>query len=125
MTFKKYFYLLTISLSFVGQTFAYASEFSVPGNRKSKNQASIQDSLNWSVSFMKKIFNGSGEWFMTNESFQKSIKGVIDYAENDPIDTVVVNMNHLLKSDSIPRIFNRKAENIPNKKNSAGLPVCR
>ena len=115
MMFKKYFYLLTISLSFIGQNFASTSEFSVPGNRKSKNQASIQDSLNWSVSFMKKVFNGSGEWFITNESFQKSIKGVIDYAENDPIDTVVVNMNHLLKSDSIPRIFNRKAESIPNK----------
>ncbi len=116
MMFKKYFYLLTISLSFIGQNITYASEISVPDNRKSRNQASIQDSLNWSISFMRKIFNGSGEWFMTNESFQKSIKGVIDYAENDPIDTVVVNMNHFLTSDSIPRIFNRKAENIPNKK---------
>ncbi|HWS01165.1 MAG TPA: DUF3078 domain-containing protein, partial [Prolixibacteraceae bacterium] len=75
----------------------------------------IRDSLSWSVSFMKKIFNGSGEWFMTDESLKKSIKGVIDYSENEPIDTVVVNLNKLLKSDSIAPIFDREADNIPNK----------
>jgi hypothetical protein len=95
---------------------SFASDFPVGVNRKSKNAASIRDTLTWSVSYMKKIFNGSGEWFMTHESFHKSIKSIIDYAENEPIDTSVVKMNHLLRNDSIPLIFNRKPENIPNKR---------
>ena len=114
--FRKYSYLLLFSLLIMGQTGVYAFDFQTKGNRKSRNPEPIQDTLSWSVSFMKKIFNGSGEWFMTNESFKKSIKGVVDYAENEPIYTVVVRMGHLLKADSIPLIFNRKAENIPNKK---------
>ena len=61
---------------------------------------------------MKKVFNGSGEWYMTSDSYGKSVKGVLDYAENEPIDTSVVYMNQLLKSDSVQLIFNRKPENI-------------
>jgi len=116
MTFKKYIYLLIISVICIGQYSLSAADFSAYGNRKSRNPGAIKDSLSWSLSLMKKVFNGSGEWYMTNPSFQKSIKGVVNYAENDPIDTLIGNMNQYLKSDSIPRIFNRKADNIPNKR---------
>ncbi|MEI6275115.1 MAG: DUF3078 domain-containing protein [Prolixibacteraceae bacterium] len=116
MTFKKYYYTLVISVVFAMQLSASASGFSVAAERKSKNTASVHDTLSWSVSLIKKIFSGSGEWFMTRESYQKSIRGIVDYSENESIDTIVVNMNHLLGNDSIPLIFNRKAENIPNKR---------
>ena len=116
MTFKKYFYTLIFSALFVVQNSVYAIGFSPAADRKSKNPVPIHDTLSWSVTYMKKVFNGSGEWFMTNESFHKSIRGVIDYAEDEPIDTVVVNMKRLLGNDSIPAIFSRKAENIPNKR---------
>ncbi|HWR99864.1 MAG TPA: hypothetical protein VN249_04565, partial [Prolixibacteraceae bacterium] len=115
MAFNKYSYLLTISLFVIFQQTLSAKDFSASGDRKSGKSGEIRDSLSWSVSFMKKIFNGSGEWFMTDESLKKSIKGVIDYSENEPIDTVVVNLNKLLKSDSIAPIFDREADNIPNK----------
>jgi hypothetical protein len=88
----------------------YGTESFVPDGPKSKNKSSVKDSLSWSVSLMKRVFNGSGEWFMTSDSFRNSVKGVIDYAENDPVDTVVVDMNHLLRTDSIPLIFNRRPE---------------
>jgi hypothetical protein len=120
MTFRKYIYLLIISLMCIGQYPLSAADYPVSGNRKSRNPGAIKDTLSWSLSMVKRVFNGSGEWFMTNSSFQKSIKGVVNYAENDPIDTVIVNMNQLLKSDSIPRIFNRKADNIPNKRAVSG-----
>ncbi len=116
MTVKKYYYTLAISVLILLQLPVFAAVFPAAVERKSKNPASIQDTLSWSVSFMKKVFNGSGDWFMTNQSFQKSIKGIIDYAENDPVDTIVVNMNQLLAADSIPLIFNRKAENIHYKR---------
>src|SRR5665647_1297501 len=112
MVFKKYIYLLIISLICIGHYSLIASDFTTSGDRKSRNPRAIQDSLSWSLSLVKKVFNGSGEWYMTNSSFQKSIKGVVNYDENDPIDTVIVNMNKFLRTDSIPRIFNRKAENI-------------
>ncbi len=73
---------------------------------------------------MKELMNGSGEWFLTRDYFRKPIKGVIDYAENDPIDTVVVHMNQFLQSDTIPIIFNRKVENIPNKRRIPGYVVA-
>lgn len=116
MKIKKYFCMLTFSLFFIGQASASVSTFPDFSNYKTKKPVPIRDTLTWSVSLMKKIFNRSGEWFLTDQVFQKPIKGVLNYAENDPIDTVVVDMNQLLKSDTIPLIFNRKAENIPNKK---------
>ncbi len=115
MKLKKYFYVLITSCLFFSQLSVYGSGNAVSYGPKSRNKAAIKDTLSWSVSMMKKVFNGSGEWFMTSDSFQKSVKGVIDYAENDPIDTVVVNMNQLLQNDSIPLLFNRKPENIPVK----------
>ena len=100
----------------IGHFSLSATDFTSSGNRKSRNSGAIQDTLSWSLSMVKKVLNGSGEWFITNPSFQKSVKGVVNYAENDPIDTVIVNMGQFLKSDSIPLIFNRKAENIPDKR---------
>ncbi|MEI7829500.1 MAG: DUF3078 domain-containing protein [Prolixibacteraceae bacterium] len=120
MLLKKHISLLTISFFVLCSYSVFATDFNAAVKRKSKNQTSIQDTLSWSLSFMKKVFNGSGEWFITNDSFQKPIKGVINYAENDPIDTVVANMGHILTADSIPIIFNRKAENIPNKRVVSG-----
>ena len=100
----------------IGHFSLSATDLTSTGNRKSRNHGAIKDTLSWSLSMVKKVFSGSGEWYMTNTPFQKSIKGVVNYAENDPIDTVIVNMNQYLKSDSISHIFNRKAENIPDKR---------
>ena len=120
MTFNKYYHILIISVLILFQLSVSASGIHDVRNRKSINKAITTDTLSWSVAFMNKIFNGNGEWYLTNESFQKAIKGVIDYAENDPIDTVVVRMGQLLHNDTIPLIFNRKAENFPNKRSIPG-----
>ena len=120
MTFNKYYYTLTISALFLLQFSVSATGIHDVDNRKSRNSAVMKDSLSWSVAFMNKVFNGNGEWYLTNDSFQKTIKGVIDYAENDPVDTVVVRMDQLLQNDTIPLIFNRKAENIPNRRSIPG-----
>ncbi len=109
-------YLLTVSLFTTVSLTLCAETFPSERPKKIKEPVVITDTLSWSVSFMKKVFNGSGEWFVTNANYQKSIKGIIDYAENEPIDTVVVKMDQMLHTDSIPLIFSRKAENIPNKR---------
>ena len=112
MARKKYSIILTICVILICQLASQAAGTKVRTNSP--------DSLTWSISYMKKIFNSSGQWFLTNESFKKSIRGVIDYAVNDPVDTVVTRMNKILNADSIRLIFNRKAENIPNKKIISG-----
>jgi hypothetical protein len=116
MTFKNMKYLLTVSLFTTVSLTLCAETFLSESPKKIKEPVVITDTLSWSVSFMKKVFNGSGEWFVTNANYQKSIKGIIDYAENEPIDTVVVKMDQMLNTDTIPFIFSRKAENIPNKR---------
>ena len=113
---KKYYKLQIISIILFSQLLSLAAGATVPKERKFKKLTSSHDTLSWSISYMKKIFNGSGEWFLTSESFQKPIKGVINYAENDPVDTVVVRMNQILGANFSALIFNRKAENIPNRK---------
>jgi len=120
MTLRKYFNFLGALLVLTGSLSAYGTSFQENVGRKSKSPAAIQDSLAWSVSFMKRVFNDTGEWYMSNESFQKTIKGVIDFNVDEPIDTVVVTLNRLLTNDTIPLIFNRKAENIPNKRTISG-----
>jgi hypothetical protein len=90
MTFKKIKYLLTVSLLITVSLTLCAATFPSEYSKKIKEPVAITDTLSWSVSFMRKVFNGSGEWFVTNATYQKSIKGIIDYAENEPIDTVVL-----------------------------------
>jgi len=116
MAFNKYFYLLTICLLLIKSPLLRAADIPSVSLKKGKNPVAIQDTLSWSISYMKRVFNGSGEWFMTNANYQKTIKGIVDYAENEPIDTIVVKMDQLLKADSVPQLFSRKAENIPNKR---------
>ena len=107
--------MLAFSLLCYGQMFAASSDLTIVSDRKSRKPTAISDSLSWSISFMKKVMNGSGEWFVANGSFQKPIKGIVDYAENESIDTTVIRINQFLKTDTIPRLFYRKPENIPNK----------
>ena len=74
MVFKKYIYLLTISLICIKYYSLCASDFAASGDRKTRNPGAIHDLLSWSLSLVKKVFNGSGEWYMTNPSFQKTSK---------------------------------------------------
>lgn len=120
MALKKYSIILTICIMLICQFASQAAGTEVQQERKYRKSINSADSLTWSISYMKKIFNGSGEWFLTKDSFKKTIRGVIDYAVNDPIDTVVTHMNKILDTDSIRLIFNRKVENIPNKKIISG-----
>ncbi len=112
--------MLIFSLFFYGQMLATASDSGVIVTKRSKNQTSIQDSLTWSISFMKRVLSGSGEWVLANGVNQRPIKGLIDYSDNEPVDTVLVQMNQLLKVDTIPYLFYRKAESISNKRGVPG-----
>lgn len=116
MNLKKLGYWLIFSILLFNCLPLQAAAFPEGGRRKSKNQIAIGDTLSWSLSLMKRVFNGSGEWFLTDNTVGKPIKGIVDYAENEPIDSILVRMNQFLGRDTIPVLFNRQAENITNKR---------
>src|SRR5665647_150862 len=66
----------------------------LPGNQ-------IGDSLKWSVDYLNKLLYSGGEWYLTDRQYKKPIRGVLNYAENDPLDTVIVDIHKLLSDDKL------------------------
>lgn len=96
-------------------------------NTHSKNKAkeiiartAKSDSLKWSIGFLNKLLNSGGEWYLTDNSNKRPIEGVIDYAVNDPIDTVVVNMQKLLSDKKVVYLVDRRPQDIKDFKNIPG-----
>ena len=57
----------------------------IPGNQ-------IADTLKWSVDYLNKLLYSCGEWYLTDHLYKKPIQGLLNYAENDPLDTAVINI---------------------------------
>lgn len=83
-----------------------------------ENQKS--DSLQWSIRFLNQLLNSCGEWYLTDNSYERPMKGVLDYAEDNPVDTVVVNMRKLLSNKKVVYIFDRRPQDIKNTQNIPG-----
>ena len=80
----------------------------------------IADSLKWSVDYLNKLLFPNSEWYFTDYSFRKPIKGVINYAENDPLDTVVIGVKRLLNDQSVINLIDRRPQDIRNFKGVRG-----
>jgi hypothetical protein len=78
------------------------------------------DSLKWSIHFLDKILNSGGEWYLTEDAYHKPLKGVLDYAQNDPVDTVVVKMHKILSDEKVVYLFDRRPQDIRNLSNIKG-----
>jgi len=83
-------------------------------------KATKGDSLKWSVNFLNKLLNSGGEWYLTDYSYKRPIKGIIDFAKNDPIDTVVVDMHKLLTDKKIVYLVDRRPQDIKDFKDVKG-----
>lgn len=73
-----------------------------------------KDSLKWSVNFLGKILNSGGEWYITDPSYKQPIKGILNYSENPPVDTVVVEMKKILGDEHLIYLFDRRPQDIKN-----------
>lgn len=78
------------------------------------------DSLKWSIDFLNKLLNSGGEWYLTDYSYKRPIRGILDYSENDPIDTVVVNIHKLLSDKKIVYLLDRRPQDIKDTKSVNG-----
>ena len=80
----------------------------------------IGDSLKWSVDYLNKLLYSGGEWYLTDRQYKKPIQGVLNYAENDPLDTVIVDIHRLLSDDKLGYLLDRRPQDIRNVKEIRG-----
>ena len=78
------------------------------------------DSLKWSVDFLNKLLYSCNEWYLTDNQLKKPIQGVLDYAENDPLDTAIINLKSLLNGGKISYMINRSPQDIRNRQQVPG-----
>ncbi|HZK93913.1 MAG TPA: DUF3078 domain-containing protein, partial [Prolixibacteraceae bacterium] len=78
------------------------------------------DSLKWSVDYLNKLLYTSGEWYLTDRLYKKPIQGVLNYAENDPLDTVIIDVQKLLRDDKLGYFLDRRPQDIRNVKKLRG-----
>ncbi|GET27839.1 DUF3078 domain-containing protein [Prolixibacter sp. SD074] len=79
-----------------------------------------KDTLAWSVNYLNRIMYSGNEWYLTDRTYQKAIKGVLNYAENQPIDTSVVEMQKLLSDYGVVFIYDRRPQDIRHPENVPG-----
>jgi len=88
--------------------------------REQITQNQIGDSLKWSVDYLNKLLYTGGEWYLTDRLYKKPIQGVLNYAENDPLDTVVIDVKRLLRDDKLGYLLDRRPQDIRNAKEIRG-----
>jgi hypothetical protein len=111
--------ILFAALLFSGNLHAKSSGRLLSGE---KRLSAVQnaDSLKWSVDFLNRLFYSCGEWYLTDPSLKKPIRGVLNYAENDPLDTSLVNIRRILGDTSMVRKIDRRPQDIHNVKDIPG-----
>jgi len=72
-----FFTILTISFQVVGQT--------------SKNE-SENETLQMGIQILKRYFYDDNEWYIAKPTVAKDVKGLINFIEDEPIDTVISNI---------------------------------
>ena len=80
----------------------------------------VGDSLKWSIDYLNKLLYSRGEWYFTDHSYRKPIHGVVNYAENDPLDTVIVGVRRILKDTNVVYLIDRRPQDIRNVKEISG-----
>jgi hypothetical protein len=111
--------LFFVSVLYIGSLHVSGRNESIP---KKNYPSGIQsgDSLRWSVDFLNKLLHSCGEWYLSDNNFKKPVQGVLNYAENDPLDTVVVNLKKLLNDTNVVYLMERHPQDIRNIKDVAG-----
>ena len=76
----------------------------------------IGDTLKWSIHFLNKLIYSRGEWYFTDHTSRKPIKGILNYAENAPLDTIMIDMQRLLNDRKVELLIERRPQDISNTK---------
>ncbi|HAQ20849.1 MAG TPA: hypothetical protein DCR40_16695 [Prolixibacteraceae bacterium] len=103
MQLKKLFsgLLILISMSIFADT--------IPINREKGKISSSRDSLLIGIDYLKKYIQPNNHWQSDNPEIMKFISGLIHFAENEPIDTILVKLEKIQKTENF-RYINRLPE---------------
>jgi hypothetical protein len=63
--------------------------------RDRKKETIEADSVQNGILYLKKFLDSSGPWKIENPVLQKSINGLIHFAEDEKIDSVLIRLNRL------------------------------
>ncbi len=113
------FTFILFALLISGDLQAIHSKYQDPGETRIPGVQQI-DSVKWSVGFLNKLLYSCNEWYLTNDNFKRPIQGVLNYAENDPLDTVVLNLKSILKDGKVAYMMDRHPLDIHNLKDVPG-----
>ncbi|MBA4410707.1 MAG: hypothetical protein C0397_14945 [Odoribacter sp.] len=100
MQLKKLFSgsLILISMSIFADT--------IPINREKGKISSSRDSLLIGIDYLKKYIQPNNHWQSDNPEISKFISGLIHFAENESIDTILVKLEKIQKTENF-RYINR------------------
>lgn len=62
------------------------------------NNSEINEPLQSGLEMLKRYFYGENQWYIARPSVAKDVKGLIDFIENEPIDTVIGNISKSLEN---------------------------
>jgi len=84
---------LSLLLLFLNLIF-FSNQTQAQPNSNTKEKEPLDSGLD----MLKRYFYGDNQWYVARPSVAKDVKGLIDFIENDPIDTVVGNLNKSFES---------------------------
>ncbi len=84
---------LSLLLLFLNLIF-FSNQTQAQPNSNTKEKEPIDSGLD----MLKRYFYSDNQWYVARPSVAKDVKGLIDFIENDPIDTVVGNLNKSFES---------------------------
>jgi hypothetical protein len=95
-------FLILISLSIFADTIPITKE---------KGNISSRDSLLIGIDFLKKYIQPTDYWHSENPEVLKFVNGLIQYAENGPIDTILFKLEKIQKTENF-RYINRSLDQV-------------
>ncbi len=84
---------LSLLLLFLNLIF-FSNQTQAQPNSNTKEKEPLDSGLD----MLKRYFYSDNQWYVARPSVAKDVKGLIDFIENDPIDTVVGNLNKSFES---------------------------
>ncbi|MGB0975879.1 MAG: DUF3078 domain-containing protein [Prolixibacteraceae bacterium] len=104
--------LKILSLFTLLSSFAFLGEVSAQGNQPSTTP---KDSIKNSINILNRLLYSPQEWRVVDGSFRKNIKGLVNHAQDAPLDTTIMNMDYYLNSPGFHNIFSRDIKDIKEK----------
>ena len=107
--------IITVTLLVLGLSAVYAQTGDKPA---------YTDSLNYNLQLIKRYISHGSKWHFTDPLAERRLAGMIDFIENEPIDTILNHFSRLRGEETTPMIV-RKPQDAPDSLRVAGYIPLR